>query len=301
MNSSVESQAVNPSTCSPFETRNERDIFSFAGQIFLIIVNILTFPAAVVLNLFVMAAVKMKRRLRQQKSNILVATLAFTDFLTGLTIQPIFIVVLITALLGKDSWLCSLETFTRPAVACVFSASLHHVLLLSGERLMAMKYTFKHTNFITTSRLLAASFMAWSLSVFIHVCIFPFYRIAFLAVSSSLITLSLTFIIFCHVTVFPHQVTQEAREQFARAKKAFNLTFTILCVLLLCYLPVFFYRIVFSRYVSQISTETKFLVDQSILLIALLNSFFNPVIYAVRIRQIRVACMELVCRRITAE
>ena len=58
MNSSVESQAVNPSTCSPFETRNERDIFSFAGQIFLIIVNILTFPAAVVLNLFVMAAVK---------------------------------------------------------------------------------------------------------------------------------------------------------------------------------------------------------------------------------------------------
>ena len=312
MNSSVESQAVNPSTCSPFETRNERDIFSFAGQIFLIIVNILTFPAAVVLNLFVMAAVKMKRRLRQQKSNILVATLAFTDFLTGLTIQPIFIVVLITALLGKDSWLCSLETFTRPAVACVFSASLHHVVLLSGERLMAMKYTFKHTNFITTSRLLAASIMAWSLSVFIHVCIFPFYRIAFLAVSSSLITLSLTFIIFCHVTVFrevrrhqrqiaAHQVTQEARKQFARAKKAFNLTFTILCVLLLCYLPVFFYRIVFSRYVSQISTETKFLVDQSILLIALLNSFFNPVIYAVRIRQIRVACMELVCRRITAE
>ncbi len=84
-------------------------------------------------------------------------------------------------------------------------------------------------------------------------------------------------------------------------EKAFNLTFTILCVLLLCYLPVFFYRIAYSRYVSQISTETKFLVDQSILLIALLNSSFNPVIYAVRIRQIRVACMELVCRTITAE
>ena len=173
MNSSVESQAVNPSTCSPFETRNERDIFSFAGQTFLIIVNILTFPAAVVLNLFVMAAVKMKRRLRQQKSNILVATLAFTDFLTGLTIQPIFIVVSITALLGKDSWSCSLETFTRPAVACVFSASLHHVVLLSGERLMAMKYPFKHTNFITTSGRFLYGVVVISLYPCLYISVLP--------------------------------------------------------------------------------------------------------------------------------
>ena len=312
MNSSVQGQAVNPLTCSPFEIRIGRAAFSLAGLIFIIIVNILTFPAAVVLNMFVMAAVKMKRRLREQKSNILVATLAFTDFVTGLIIQPIFIGVSITALLGKHSWSCSLQTFTRPAVGCVFSASLHHLVLLSGERLMAMKYTFMHANFITTSRLLAASFIAWSLSVLIHTFIFPFYRIAFLAVSSSLITLSIAFIIFCHVTVFrevrrhqrriaAHQVTQEAREHFARAKKAFNLTFTIVCVLVLCYLPVFFYRIVFSKYASQISRETKFLVDQSTLLIVLLNSLINPVIYAVRIRQIRVACMELACRTVTAQ
>ena len=309
----MEGQAEKSFVCSPFKKGIERDSFStVAGLIFLIIVNILASPTSVVLNLFVMAAVKTKRRLREQKSSILVSTLAFTDFLTGLIIQPIFIVVSITALLGKDSWSCSLQSLTRPAVSCVLSASLHHVVLLSGERLMAMKYTFKHTNFITSSRLLAASFMAWSLSIVIYACIFPFYRIAFLAVSSSLITLSIAFIIFCHVTVFrevrrhqrqiaAHQVTQEAREHFARAKKAFNLTFIIVFMLVLCYMPIFFYRILSSKYASQISRETKFLVSQSTFSMVLLKSLINPVIYAVRIRQIRLACMELACRTVTAQ
>ena len=101
MNSSLEGQALNPLTCSPFQKRIERDIFSSTDIIFLIIVNILTCPAAVVLNMFVVAAVKMKRRLREQESNIVLATLAFTDFITGLIIQPIFIVILMTTLLGN--------------------------------------------------------------------------------------------------------------------------------------------------------------------------------------------------------
>ena len=65
MNSSLEGQAINPLTCSPFQKRIERDIFSSTGIIFLIIVNILTCPASVVLNMFVMAEMKMKRRLRE--------------------------------------------------------------------------------------------------------------------------------------------------------------------------------------------------------------------------------------------
>ena len=265
MNSSVEGQAVNRLICSPFEKRIKRDTFSsVAGLIFLIIVNILAFPTAVLLNVFVMAAVKTKRRLREQKLNILVATLAFTDFITGVIIQPIFIGVSITALLGKDSWSCSLQTFTSPAVGCVFSTTLIHLVLLSGERLIGYEIHFQaykfHHHISFTGRFLYGLVVISN----IHVCIFPFHRIAFLAVSSSLITLSIAFITFCHVTVFcdvrrhqrqiaAHQVTQEAREHLARAKKAFNLTFTIVCVLVLYYLPVFFYRIVSSKYANQIS------------------------------------------------
>ena len=71
MNSSVAGQAVNPLTCSPFEKRIEQDTLSLTGLISLIIVNILACPVTVVLNMFVMASLKMKRRLREQKSNIL--------------------------------------------------------------------------------------------------------------------------------------------------------------------------------------------------------------------------------------
>ncbi|KAK2560044.1 hypothetical protein P5673_016993 [Acropora cervicornis] len=138
---------------------------------------------------------------------------------------------------------------------------------------MAMKCTFKHRTSITISRLLTASLIAWSLSVLIHVLSLPYSKAVFLTVSNSFIGLSVAFIIFCHVTVFrevrrhgqgiaAHQITQEAREHFARAKKAFNLTFIIVCVLALCHLPIFFYRIVSSKY-TQISSETMFLVDVS--------------------------------------
>ena len=220
--------------------------------------------------------------------------------------------ILVTTLLGKDYRSCSLQIFSKPAMGCVFRASLYHLVLLSGERLMAMKYTFKHTNFITKSRLLAASCIAWSLSVLIHVLSLPYSKVMFLTVSNSFIALSVAFIIFCHVTVFREvrrhqkqtaavQVTQEAREHFARAKKVFNLTFIIVCVLVLCYLPLFFYRIVSSKYGSQISRGTMFLVGQSSLSMVLLNSLINPILYAVRIRHFRVAVIELACGTVTTQ
>ena len=55
-----------------------------AFLIFLIVVNILTFPLTAVLNGLVMISVKMKSRLRDHKSNVLLALLAFNDFSTFL-------------------------------------------------------------------------------------------------------------------------------------------------------------------------------------------------------------------------
>ena len=107
-------------------------------------------------------------------------------------------------------------------MGCVFSASLYHLVLLGGERLMAMKCTFKHRTSITISRLLTASFIAWSLSILIHVLSLPYSKAVILPVSNSFIRLSVAFIIFCHVTVnrevrrhgqriAAHQITQRAR------------------------------------------------------------------------------------------
>ena len=58
--------------------------------IFLIILNIITFPITAVLNALVMISVKAKSRLKAHKSNILLAFLALTDFTVAILVQPTF-------------------------------------------------------------------------------------------------------------------------------------------------------------------------------------------------------------------
>ena len=61
------------------------------SYIFTIIFNSITCPITVVLNVLVIIAVKRKPRL-QSYANILLACLAVTDALTGLLVQPTFII-----------------------------------------------------------------------------------------------------------------------------------------------------------------------------------------------------------------
>ena len=53
-----------------------------------IVVNALTCPLIIVLNILEMAAVKTKRQLRT-KSNVALACLATTDLVVGLVVQPL--------------------------------------------------------------------------------------------------------------------------------------------------------------------------------------------------------------------
>ena len=57
-----------------------------AVLIFIIIINILTFPFTAVLNALTMLAVKVKPRLRAQKSNILLALQTSADFIVGFVV-----------------------------------------------------------------------------------------------------------------------------------------------------------------------------------------------------------------------
>ena len=121
--------------------------------------------------------------------------------------------------------------------------------------------------------------------------------------------LSIAFIAFCHVTVYlesrrhqqqiaAQQITQEAREQFEKDKKAFKLTSIIIGMLFLCFIPLPVFAIVTFRYQSEITLETMYIFFSSAISMLLLNSLINPIIYSVRMRQFRVAFIELVYRTV---
>ena len=97
--------------------------------------------------------------------------------------------------------------------------------------------------------------------------------------------------------VAAQQVTQEARKQFEKDKKAFKLTSIIVGVLVLCCTPVMFSRIVFFK-LYKLSLNTFHIIFFFATTLVFLNSLLNPVIYCIRIRQVRVAFIELAFRNV---
>jgi len=279
-----------------------------AALIFNIIINILTFPFTAVLNALVMIAVKTKSRLRAHKSNILLALLASTDFTVGVFIQPNFIAMLVMCLLDEPLGYCVMRVL-RTILVCLVGTSLFHLVLISGERYLAMKHPFAHTTIVTEARLLIASAFAWFLSVILQIPLAVDKTVFFLTVKNVFGGLSIAFIMFCHVTVYretrqheqqlaAQQVTQEAREQFLKHKKALKLTSIILAMIMLCYIPVIVFSDVTFRYREKLSLETVYIFSSFGFSLMLLNSLFNPIIYSVRMRQFRVAFIELICRSV---
>ena len=105
MNSSQATNESVPSLCmaaeSDFENLQQPSFFFQGFLILYVIINIIMAPFAVVLNALVMIAVKTKSQLRAQKSNVVLAMLALTDFLAGILAQPIFIAGIISILRQK--------------------------------------------------------------------------------------------------------------------------------------------------------------------------------------------------------
>ena len=252
-----------------------------------------------------MIAVKMKARLRVHKSNITLALLASTDLTVGVLVQPLYVALMRTILLdGTSSASCALQVLTRVLCSVGVSASLIHMALISGGRFLAMRRPFALLTLVTDSSLLAASVLAWLLSITLHIPL-AVNKSAFFPIKNTFVGLCIAFILFCHITVYreirrhenqiaAQQVTVKAREQFEKDKKAFKVTFIVIVVLMLYYFPILIFRAVLVRYLSKISSEVLYIYFFLATLMAFLNSLLNPVIYSFRLREFRVAFIELI-------
>ena len=279
------------------------------GQVCLIlniIINIFTFPFTAVLNALVIIAVKTKRRLRAHKSNIAIALLATTDFVAGSFAQPVFIAWLISILVNYYSDLCPFMAL-RFLINMLVGVSILHLLLISGERYLAIKHPFAHISLVKESNLLIASALAWLLPLILNVIYFSFVEknTGFVIIDNTIMLLSVACIAYCHFSVYletrrhrrqiaDQQVTQETRKQLLKDKRAFKATSLIVAAILLCSLPMIVIKIVITRLPSLVPLEERYMFFLSITSMNLLNSSINPIIYAVRSRKFRVAFIDII-------
>ena len=271
--------------------------FFIAAAVF----NLIVCPFTILLNALVIIAVKTKRRL-QTHPNILLACLALTDLMVGLVVQPLYTTK--TIFQGKDNHaFCDIHfAFSISFVIFTF-ATTSHLILISGERYLAIKHTFTHATIVTKQRLMISSALVWITAPLY--CLGASYltvaRFVYMAVLISSIILFQVLVYKearRHEKLILSQVSVEARAKFKQEKKALKLTTVIIVKTFLCFVfPTISVIITFSLFRDQFSADVKILVSYLCRHLVISSSVLNPIIYTVRKRKFRVACIELLLRK----
>ena len=290
-------------------TNISRDLYGVF--ILIIAVNALTCPLVILLNILVLVAVKTKQHLRT-KSNVTLACLAVTDLVVGLVVQPLHATNLTLLVEGEGNTFCSLAKVAGTITFQCCVASLHHLLLISAERYIAIKHALQYETVVTEVRIIMASGLMWAITILVpqeDVMLTESHFAVRLTVSIMLPVLFIFLpMVYFNITIYKevrrnerqiaaNQVSPEAKKKILKNKKAFYTTVIVLLVIFLCYIPVNICFAIVAFLKNKISANTGHIVTYLFILLPVLNSLFNPLIYAVRIRHFRVAFIQLMSRK----
>ena len=133
-------------------------------DVFTLIISFITCPFMFLFNVMVIMAVKRRRRL-QTNSNILLACLAATDALTGLITQPAFILWKTFGLTGGEDHIRASRLIYFAAMQALSTCSFLHLMLVTGERLVAIKFTMHYPFIVTKKTIKVAVISCWIVSL----------------------------------------------------------------------------------------------------------------------------------------
>ena len=279
--------------------------------IFRIVVNAISCPFVILLNILVIVAVKNNRRLRT-KSNVSLACLATTDLVVGLVVQPLQIVHHSLILKGETGMICGkLAKITSAITLRCLMASLNHITLLSAERYIAIKHSFAYENLVTEVRIIVASGLMWTAAIIPpmedfwpadiqNVTKFAVFFVHFIFLA---LVVYFNFSVYKEVRrnerqIIANQVSLEAKEKLLKNKKAFYCTVIVVLAIFLCYLPANITVVILMSFTKDsLPLNRKLIMVNVVSVLPALNSFFNPLIYAVRIRYFRVAFIQLLSKK----
>ena len=289
--------------------KQEYQVEKIAFAMTAIILNILSFPVTILMNVLVIMAVKTRPRL-QSKYSILLACLAGTDLIVGAASQPSFIAVQIHVIKGLSLIeYCRYYNDSHLIFVIPILASLIHLTLISMERFLAIKYTFRYMTIVTGLRLKIAIVGSWiiaCLPIFLQ-SFFVDVEIITRGAAALFGLLNPSLILYCHLSVYfvtrrhekqikCQQVSPQAAADFAKEKKALKTTRMVIMALLVCFFPLFVHTFLLNVYFKSSSYIVNVIVLCYPVLVSVLslNSLCNPIIYCYRNKTFRKACKELI-------
>ena len=286
------SLAIFTNTTNITRREGDRDVPSMADSIIIIIINTITFPFTVILNLLVIKAVKTTPRLRTN-NNILLACLAVTDTLTGLLGQPLFILWRIFLIFNLSSSKTVGTSFVSFLLVILVS-SYFHLMLVTFERLIAIKFTMQYSNIITEKNMKIAVIVVW-ITASIYGVLRGTEKVNTARYLTGPLAIScILFLTFAYVIMYretarhkekikTQQLPQEDVERFLKENKALKTTLFVAGAVLVCLLPVGFFFVVAVAGLRDIFPISLPLIFTC----AMLNSLVNLLIYCWRQKEMK--------------
>ena len=268
----------------------------------------------VFLNALVIFAVATRRRL-QINSTVLLACLAGTDLLAGLVAQPITIVVEVNRLLGGGSS-CTLEKIQTVVIVAAVFASLSHLVLISGDRYLAIWNPLRYHDIVTKQRITLGVLLAWSSTVAVTIQemilaivdskteIYSTYLQISGIILAMIVMLCIAFIVFTNGYIYSEtrrqkkrilneQLPHEEVKRIEKENKSANTLAIILLVLSLTYLPTIITFTLSVALSDVIEPRIFSLLWSWGSTFVLLGSLSNPIIYCWRLKKLRRAFLEI--------
>ena len=274
-----------------------------ATYITTIIINIVTSPVAVVGNVLILVLIYKYHTLRKP-CNILIASLAFSDTLVGLIVQPLLVARRILDF-GRKQY-CSLRFMYVWGSYVLFFLTLSNVALVSLDRYMMIAKPFAYNNIASTKHYLVFLSVMWiSMNIFINLyCLGIVKTETYMLLETALMFVPLIVIIGCSVALYSIAVKQrnmiivlhhtETSNRSSVSKKA-NSILILVFVLLVCYLPqivLLTYRGVFGASIANYTIPDTWFDT-----LTFINSSINPFVFCYRIKEFKKALMKLLGRR----
>ncbi|XP_032221657.2 cannabinoid receptor type 1A [Nematostella vectensis] len=266
------------------------------------VVNFLTLPWTAALNVVVLKALLTVPTLRVRKSNIALSLLAVTDFLSGVTSQPLFLAREVTHLTAYGP-LCTLENSIHFCVYVFSGSSLYHLLIVTYDRFVAITRPYEYPQLVTKRRLSHASLLSWIINIINAVIRYSCPSDEKLTFWMNIFSLSNIFVFTWVIVYWNSRILLEVRRQKIQMKtqavavadvktkqkenKAAKTAIILLGALMVTYAPALALVPTFLLKPSLLKSELVFSFIAWVETFMLLNSLTNPLIYCLRSRELR--------------